>query len=61
MSGMRVKAGVRSASIRAVVTRADGRVEDYGTVSYWHVNPLRRVLWRLGRVAWWVWFWLRGS
>jgi hypothetical protein len=41
---------IRSAvetSIRAVVTRADGRVEDLGVVSYWHRSLWRRLLWRL--------------
>jgi hypothetical protein len=27
--------------------------EDHGTVAYWHRNPVRVLLWRLGR-------WLRG-
>lgn len=35
------------ASIRAVVTRADGTVEDLGVISYWHRNPLRRLLFKL--------------
>lgn len=38
---------IKSASIQAVVTRADGTVEHLGTISYWHQNPLRRLLWRL--------------
>lgn len=37
-------------SINAVVTRADGTVEDLGVVSYWHVSPVRRLWWRLGRL-----------
>jgi hypothetical protein len=41
-------------SIEAVVTHADGRVERLGTVSFYHRNPLRRALWRVGR-------WLRGD
>lgn len=36
-------------AIEAVVTRADGTVEDLGTVSYWHVNPMRRLIWTLRR------------
>lgn len=31
-----------------VIIRADGTVEDYGVVGYWHRNPARR-----------FWFWLR--
>lgn len=34
-------------SISAVVTRADGSVEDLGVIAYWHRNPLRRWAWRL--------------
>lgn len=41
------KAGIKSASIEAVIIRADGTREDLGTVSYWHKNPLRRALWRI--------------
>lgn len=39
----------RMISIEATVTRADGTVERLGTVSYWHRNPIRRLIWRLGR------------
>lgn len=31
----------KMSEIRAVVTRADGRVEDLGRIAYWHRNPLR--------------------
>jgi hypothetical protein len=41
-------------SIEAVITRADGRVERLGTIAFYHRNPLRRALWRVGR-------WLRGD
>lgn len=36
----------KEASISAVITRADGTVEDLGKIAYWHKNPLRRLLWR---------------
>ena len=36
--------GVKSVTIGAVVTRADGTVEDHGLVAYHHSNPLRRWL-----------------
>jgi len=32
-------------SISAIVTRADGTVEDLGVIAYWHRNPLRRLAW----------------
>ena len=34
-------------SIEAVVIRKDGTREDLGTISYWHKNPLRRLIWRM--------------
>jgi hypothetical protein len=42
-----VQAPVKSASIAVKVTKADGTVIDYGVVSYWHRNPIRRLAWRL--------------
>lgn len=30
-------------TIRAQIIRADGTVEDLGTVGYWHSNPLVRL------------------
>ena len=45
--GLLTHAKAREARITAVVTRADGRVEDLGTLSYWHRNPLRRLAWRI--------------
>lgn len=35
----------RTAELSVVVTRADGTVEDHGTVAYWHRNPLKRWAW----------------
>ena len=31
-------------SLSAVVIRADGTHEDLGIISYWHHNPLKRLL-----------------
>lgn len=46
MGTVRVATGTKvrpkSASIAAVITRADGTVEDLGIVSYYHRNPLKR-------------------
>lgn len=39
----------RDARLTAVIIRADGRVEDLGTIAYWHRNPLRRWAWKLTR------------
>lgn len=47
MKGMKlgnglVASGATSARISAVITRANGQVEDLGVISYWHRNPLKR-------------------
>lgn len=47
MGRIQAKGPLREASIAAVVTRADGTVEDLGVVSRWHKNPLIRLAWRL--------------
>lgn len=50
MADMGARGKPRMISIAAVVTRADGTVEDLGVVSYWHESPWRRGLWRLRRL-----------
>lgn len=30
----------KASAIHAVITRADGTVEDLGLISYWHRNPV---------------------
>lgn len=37
--------GAKSASIDAVITRADGRIENLGQIAYTHVNPFKRWAW----------------
>lgn len=44
---IRARGGAREMSISAVITRADGRVEDLGTITYFHKNPLRRFAFRV--------------
>jgi len=41
------EAKVNQMEITAVITRADGTIEDLGTIQYWHKNPLKRLLWRI--------------
>lgn len=38
---------VKSVTLEAVITRADGTVEPARTLAYWHRNPLRRLWWRV--------------
>jgi hypothetical protein len=40
-------AKVKQMEISAIITRADGTIEDLGTIQYWHKNPLKRLLWRI--------------
>ena len=49
MSNVTGNGNLREVTIEAVVIRADGTREDLGQVSYWHKNPLRRVLHKLKR------------
>lgn len=42
---------VEQQHLAIVVTRADGTVEDLGVVSYWHRDPVKRLLWEACREA----------
>ena len=33
--------------LSARVIRADGTVEEYGVIDYWHKNPIKRFIWRI--------------
>ena len=46
---MLTRANVREATIEITVTRADGRIERLGVVSYWHRNPLKRWAFAIAR------------
>lgn len=43
---------VRSCSISAVITRADGYREDLGRIAYWDKNLFKQLKWKLGRTGW---------
>lgn len=50
MSGnIRARGGAREMTISAVITRADGRVENLGVIAFHHRNPFKRLAWQLGR------------
>lgn len=40
--GLIVNSRTKEATVHAVVTRADGTVEDLGLISYYHKNPFIR-------------------
>ena len=37
----------KEVSIEAVVIRADGTPRPLGVVSYWHKNPIMRLIWKV--------------
>jgi hypothetical protein len=45
MSHMEMPAGAEYTSLKAVVTRADGTVEDLGMIAYNNKNPLKVAKW----------------
>jgi 2-keto-4-pentenoate hydratase len=51
MGQMQVKGGVRKATISAVVTRKNGKVENLGVLAAYHRNPIINFLWALRRWA----------
>lgn len=40
---MNVRGRAKYSSISAVVTRADGTVENLGVIAFWHRNPFLRI------------------
>lgn len=48
-------AGATQVSVEARVIRADGTIEDLGTVAYWHRNPIKRAAWRIKRLLARIW------
>ena len=44
-------ANAKMVSMDAKIIRANGRVEELGTIAYWHRNPLKRMAWHVGRFA----------
>jgi hypothetical protein len=44
MGDMIANSEIKSASISAVVIRADGRREDLGVIAEYHQNPIRRAI-----------------
>jgi hypothetical protein len=38
---------VKQMELSARIVRADGTIEELGTIQYWHQNPLKRIIWRI--------------
>lgn len=49
MSVTNVETKTRQISIRAVVTRADGTIENLGLISFQSTSPLKMWLYRMGQ------------
>lgn len=45
--GLLTHGKAKESRLTAVVTRADGTIENLGTIAYYSKNPLRRLLWQL--------------
>jgi len=48
--GLLTHGQAKESRLTAVVTRADGSVENLGTIAYYNKNPLLRLLWRVRRL-----------
>jgi hypothetical protein len=42
-------AGVKSVAFEGRIIRADGTIEELGTIAYWHQSRWRRFLWRFSK------------
>lgn len=47
MGSIRATGKIKQAKIEAVVTRKDGTTENLGTISYYHRNPLKRLIFKV--------------
>ncbi len=51
MSGnIRARGGAKEMTISAVITRADGRVENLGVIAFHHRNPFKRLAFRAHQI-----------
>jgi hypothetical protein len=44
---MQTNLDAKEIQLVATVVRADGTMEELGVVDYWHVNPIKRLIWRI--------------
>ena len=47
------KEQIKRQTISAVITRADGTVENLGVIAYWHRNPVMRMLYKIRKALGW--------
>ena len=44
---IQVESQVKQLELSAIITRADGTIENLGTIQYWHKSLFKRILWRI--------------
>ena len=44
---MQTNLDAKEIQLVATVVRADGTREELGVIDYWHVNPIKRLIWRI--------------
>ena len=44
---MSANSGIKEMRFNAIVTRADGTVEDFGMISYYNSNPIKNWIWKI--------------
>ena len=44
---MQANLDAKEIQLVATVIRADGTSEELGVIDYWHVNPIKRLIWRI--------------
>ena len=42
-----IQSKVKEIELQATIIRANGSIETLGAISYWNVNPLKTLLWRI--------------
>jgi hypothetical protein len=44
---MQTNLDAKEIQLVATITRADGTVEELGVIDYYHVNPIKMLIWRI--------------
>ena len=44
---MQTNLDAKEIQLVATIIRADGSKVELGVIDYWHVNPIKRIIWRI--------------
>ena len=44
---MQANLNAKEIQLVAIITRADGTVEELGVIDYYHQNPIKKLIWRI--------------